>query len=82
MLVYSFCVVPYAGTWIEIPVFSAIKLVNTVVPYAGTWIEIILPFTTEKFVSVVPYAGTWIEIARIIPMTGYSRSRSLRGNVD
>ena len=34
------CVVPHAGTWIEILCLIGTIAPDTVVPHAGTWIEI------------------------------------------
>ena len=36
----TFAVVPYVGTWIEMPVATINQLRLAVVPYVGTWIEI------------------------------------------
>ncbi len=55
-------VVPYVGTWIEIPKESTLTITAWVVPYVGTWIEISITGQQKKKVQVVPYVGTWIEI--------------------
>ena len=36
----TFAVVPYVGTWIEIPADTHDVAYHMVVPYVGTWIEI------------------------------------------
>ena len=33
-------VTPFTGVWIEIGIFSSIKLANSVTPFTGVWIEI------------------------------------------
>ena len=57
-------VVPYVGTWIEMPHLSKEWIEEDVVPYVGTWIEIIDPALVDTDDVVVPYVGTWIEIER------------------
>ena len=37
----TFAVVPYVGTWIEIPAGDPVDDVEQVVPYVGTWIEML-----------------------------------------
>ena len=58
----TFAVVPYVGTWIEIPTLKEVLTVDEVVPYVGTWIEILCGRRTSTTRKVVPYVGTWIEI--------------------
>ena len=57
------CVVPLAGTWIEINQVSEVVQDFFVVPLAGTWIEIGIPDAHKPPLCVVPLAGTWIEMA-------------------
>ena len=56
------CVVPLAGTWIEIIWYLSSISRYFVVPLAGTWIEISLVSVWLLLGLVVPLAGTWIEI--------------------
>ena len=60
--VSCFAVVPFAGTWIEIFLYSVGFKKPIVVPFAGTWIEIMLDKQLRALVEVVPFAGTWIEM--------------------
>ena len=55
-------VVPYVGTWIEIPSLARGKEGKFVVPYVGTWIEISPSEPKNTHMRVVPYVGTWIEM--------------------
>ena len=62
VLVIDICVVPHAGTWIEIGTFSQEKVLHDVVPHAGTWIEMQNASILSSATFVVPHAGTWIEM--------------------
>ena len=76
------CVVPHAGTGIEIFAMFWMICVPTVVPHAGTWIEILFAFFVAVALSVVPHAGTWIEIQKVLSLHLPVYRRSPRGNVD
>ena len=70
----SYCVVPHAGTWIEILTYDTIARSSDVVPHAGTWIEIFYQLYTLDQISVVPHAGTWIEIVIWLDDVGFATS--------
>ena len=75
-------VVPYVGTWIEIPTYPLLPDHYHVVPYVGTWIEIVGKVNDALGETVVPYVGTWIEMRKQRSKPHQSKRRSLRGNVD
>ena len=49
-------VVPYVGTWIEMPNIVGDEIQEVVVPYVGTWIEIRLYYTSVILIWSFP---TW-----------------------
>ena len=55
-------VAPFAGAWIEIPVFRRLVFCWIVAPFAGAWIEILLLCPSSGSFVVAPFAGAWIEI--------------------
>ena len=75
-------VVPYVGTWIEMPIRLMLLMQNIVVPYVGTWIEMNCRIVFLNHCIVVPYVGTWIEMKKAPTKSKLKWCRSLRGNVD
>ena len=80
--IYTACVVPRAGTWIETSFVNVIRLDIVVVPRAGTWIETTWTVSMPPDRTVGPRAGTWIDTHCIMHNLTHIDSRSPCGNVD
>ena len=76
-------VVPYVGTWIEMPMATLIPVRRTGRSLRGN-VDRNLVRSIELLIRylVVPYVGTWIEIRDRVPRWYAYLGRSLRGNVD
>ena len=56
-------VVPFAGTWIEIPLnVNVISYVAASFPSRERGLKLLLNCLVDHKYTVVPFAGTWIEI--------------------
>ena len=71
-------VAPYAGAWIEIPLFGFIVITLCVAPYAGAWIEIGRGAVGKSIQLVAPYAGAWIEITVLLSVPIKAKSLPTR----